>query len=111
MTEPAGTVVLDAVLTVPTVRPALPSAVVAAAWVRFTTFGTATGAPAGVNTIVGSKPVASQLLFPSGPRLTVKFTLSPCRTVVVRSKPIPAVLPLASVCCHSAGGVLRDGDA
>ena len=31
MTEPAGTVVLDAVLTVPTVRPALPSAVVAAA--------------------------------------------------------------------------------
>ena len=46
MTAPAGTVVLDAVLTVPTVRPALPRAVVAAAWVRFTTFGTATdGAP------------------------------------------------------------------
>src|SRR6185436_13004269 len=42
MTEPAGTVVLAAVLTVPTVRPALPSAVVAAAWVWFTTFGTAT---------------------------------------------------------------------
>ena len=42
MTEPAGTVVLAAVLTVPTVRPALPSAVVAAAWVRFTTFGTGT---------------------------------------------------------------------
>ena len=101
MTEPAGTVVLDAVLTVPSVRPALPSAVVAAAWVRFTTFGTATGAPAGVNTIVGSKPVPSQPLFPSGPRLIEKFTLSSCTTVVVRSKPIPAVLPSASVCCHS----------
>src|SRR4029453_1441800 len=37
----------------------------------------------------------------SGPRLTEKFTPSPCRTVVVRSKPIPAVLPSASVCCHS----------
>ena len=45
MTEPAGTVVLAAVLTVPTVRPALPSAVVAAAWVWFTTFGTATARP------------------------------------------------------------------
>src|SRR6185436_11908680 len=101
MTEPAGTVVLAALLTVPTVRPALPSAVVAAAWVRFTTFGTATGAPPGVNTIVGSKPVASQLLLPSGPWLIVKFTPSPCTTVVVRSKPIPAVLPLANVCCHS----------
>src|SRR4029453_5828412 len=34
-------------------------------------------AAAGVNTMVGSKPVASQLLFPSGPRLIEKFTLSP----------------------------------
>ncbi len=42
MTEPAGTVVLDAVLTVPTVRPALVIAVVACVWVWFTTFGTAT---------------------------------------------------------------------
>src|SRR5580765_2785564 len=101
MTEPAGTVALAALLTVPTVRPALPSAVVAAAWVWFTTFGTGTDPPPGVSTMVGSKPVASQALFPSGPRLIEKFTLSPCRTGVVRSKPIPAVLPLASVCCHS----------
>src|SRR3954464_9058155 len=42
MTEPQGTVALDAVLTVPTVKPALVMAVVAAACVRFTTFGTAT---------------------------------------------------------------------
>ena len=42
MTEPDGTVVLDAVVTVPTVRPAPVIAVVAAVCVRPTTFGTAT---------------------------------------------------------------------
>src|SRR4029079_18229686 len=46
MTEPAGTVALDAVLTVPSARPAAVMAVVAAPWVRPTTFGTVTcGAP------------------------------------------------------------------
>src|SRR4029453_7594037 len=42
MTDPAGTVVLDAVVTVPSVRPAPVIAVVAAAWVWPTTFGVAT---------------------------------------------------------------------
>src|SRR6186997_3430604 len=42
MTDPAGTVVLVAVVTVPTKRPALVFAVVAAACVRPTTLGTAT---------------------------------------------------------------------
>ena len=42
MTDPDGTVVLDEVVIVPTLRPALVIAVVAAAWVRPTTFGTAT---------------------------------------------------------------------
>src|SRR6476620_6091592 len=42
MTDPDGTVVLDAVVTVPTVRPAVVIADVAAACVRPTTFGTAT---------------------------------------------------------------------
>src|SRR4051794_14297366 len=42
MTDPDGTVVLDAVVTVPTTRPAFVIAVVAAACVRPTTFGTAT---------------------------------------------------------------------
>src|SRR6185436_19425369 len=42
MTEPAGTVVLVAVVTVPTTRPAFVIAVVAAACVRPTTLGTAT---------------------------------------------------------------------
>src|SRR4029079_1475539 len=42
MTDPDGTVVLDAVVTVPTVRPAVVIADVAAVCVRPTTFGTAT---------------------------------------------------------------------
>src|ERR671925_518511 len=46
MTEPAGTVMLDSVVTAPTVRFALVIAVVAAACVRPTTCGTATcGSP------------------------------------------------------------------
>src|SRR5436190_1694959 len=46
MTDPAGTIVLDTVVTVPAVRPALVIVVLAAACVRPTTFGTATcGAP------------------------------------------------------------------
>src|SRR5262245_59563706 len=42
MTDPDGTVVLDAVVTAPRVRFAAVIALVAAACVRFTTFGTAT---------------------------------------------------------------------
>src|SRR5262245_19832511 len=42
MTEPAGTVVLDCCVIVPTTRPAFVIAVVAAVCVRPTTFGTAT---------------------------------------------------------------------
>ena len=46
MTDPAGTVRLEAVVTVPTVRLAAVSALDAAACVRLTTFGTATcGSP------------------------------------------------------------------
>ena len=42
MTEPAGTVVLEAVVTVPTVNPAVVIALVAAVCVSETTSGTAT---------------------------------------------------------------------
>src|ERR1043165_7782306 len=42
MTDPAGTVVVVAVVTVPTIRPAFVMAVVAAVCVRPTTLGTAT---------------------------------------------------------------------
>src|SRR5919198_330350 len=42
ITDPVGTVVLDALVTVPTVRPADVIVLVAAACVKLTTFGTAT---------------------------------------------------------------------
>jgi hypothetical protein len=45
MTDPAGTVALDAVVTVPSVRPAAVKSVVAAACVSPTTEGTVTGGP------------------------------------------------------------------
>src|SRR2546428_389515 len=45
MTAPTRTVVLDALLTVPTARPTPVSAAVASACVRFTTLGTRVGAP------------------------------------------------------------------
>src|SRR5262245_55938554 len=61
MTDPAGTVVLDAVVTVPTVRFAFVIAVVAAVCVRPTTFGTATC---------------------GGPLDTVRLTALPCATCV-----------------------------
>src|SRR5215813_3151406 len=61
ITDPDGTVVLDAVVTVPTVNPAFVIEVVAAACVRPTTFGTATC---------------------GGPDDTTRFTLLPTATCV-----------------------------
>jgi hypothetical protein len=61
MTDPAGTVDEDWVVTVPTVSPAPVMAVVAAACVRPTTFGTDTGA---------------------GPDDTTRFTADPGATEV-----------------------------
>ena len=59
MTEPAGTVVLDAVVIVPTVRPAPVIAAVAAACVRLTTFGTATCGRPVETTSATALPVAT----------------------------------------------------
>src|SRR6186997_529362 len=59
ITEPAGTVVLDAVVTVPTVSPALVIAVVAAACVRPTTFGVATCGTPDETTSATALPVAT----------------------------------------------------
>ena len=50
MTDPAGTVVLAAVVTVATAKPAPVMAAVAAACVRFTTLGTATREAATIST-------------------------------------------------------------
>ena len=59
MTDPAGTVVLDAVVTVPSVRPALVIADVAAACVCPTTFGAATRGKPLETTSATALPVAT----------------------------------------------------
>src|SRR6476646_10083620 len=59
MTDPGGTVVLDAVVTVPTVRPAVVIADVAATCVRPTTFGTATCGGPDETTSATALPVAT----------------------------------------------------
>src|SRR2546427_9708576 len=59
MTEPAGTVRLDAVVTAPTMRFAPVIAVVAAACVRPTTFGTATCGGPDDTTSATALPVAT----------------------------------------------------
>ena len=59
ITDPAGTVVLDAVVTVPSVRPALVIAVVAAACVWPTTFGVATCGKPVETTSATALPVAT----------------------------------------------------
>ena len=58
MTDPAGTVVLDAVVIVPTVSPADVIAAVAAACVSETTSGTATGGGPDETTSATALPVA-----------------------------------------------------
>src|ERR671936_695860 len=59
MTEPAGTVVLDALVTAPSVRFAFVMAVVAAACVRLTTFGTATSGGPDETTSATALPAAA----------------------------------------------------
>ena len=59
MTEPAGTVGLDAFVTLPTTRPALVITVVARAWVSPTTLGTATSAGPVETTRLTALPLAT----------------------------------------------------
>src|SRR5208282_5173345 len=76
MTSPAATVALLAIVTVPSVRPAPVIAVVAAAWVSPTTFGTLTMA---------------------GPLLTVRLTAEPPATLVPATGIWLMTLPTATV--------------
>src|SRR6188508_1385651 len=55
ITDPAGTVVLDAVVTAPTVKPAFVIAVVAAACVKPATFGTVTGGSVDVRISIAAR--------------------------------------------------------
>ncbi|HEX9140505.1 MAG TPA: hypothetical protein VF848_12000 [Steroidobacteraceae bacterium] len=76
MTSPAASVALLAIVTVPRFRPAPVIAVVAAAWVSPTTFGTLTDA---------------------GPLLTVRFTAAPLATLVPAAGIWLMTLPAATV--------------
>src|SRR6185312_3622970 len=77
MTDPAGTVVLVAVVTVPTTRPAFVIAVVAAVCVRATTLGTATCGTPVESTSTPALPTATWLavigdwLLPDAARIVV----------------------------------------
>jgi hypothetical protein len=59
MTLPEATVLLDCVVTVPSVRPAEVIEAVAAAWVRPTTLGTETGAGPLETTRLTAEPLAT----------------------------------------------------
>src|SRR6476661_1060689 len=96
MTEPLGTVVLDAVVIVPTVRLALPIAVVAAACVRFTTLGTVTSGGPDATTSATALPLAGFWLItePAGtvvldavvivPTVRLAFTIAVVAAACVR---------------------------
>src|SRR4029079_4365466 len=65
MTDPAGTVALFALVTAPLVRPAAVIADCAAAWVRFTTFGTVTVTGAGPSETTSATAVPGATLVPA----------------------------------------------
>src|SRR5712691_5396888 len=101
MTEPAGTVVLDAVVTAPTMRFAPAIAVVAAACVRPTPFGTATCGGPVETTSATALPVATCV-----PATGAWLLTEPAGTVgldavvtapTMRFAPVIAVVAAASV--------------
>src|SRR5713101_2489739 len=100
MTEPAGTVVLEAVVTAPTVRFAPAIAVVAAACVRPTTFGTAPRGRPDDTTSAPALPVATCV-----PATGVRVSIDPGGPVVllaVLTAPTlrfaPAIAVVAAAC-------------
>src|SRR4029078_9306405 len=101
MTDPAGTVVLVAVVTVPTTRPAFVIAVVAAVCVRPTTLGTATCGGPEEMTSVTTLPIVTCV-----PGARVLLMIEPAGTVVLeavespspRLSPAPMIALLAAVC-------------
>src|SRR3954470_11488376 len=107
ITEPAGTVVLDAVVIAPTVRFALVIAVVAAACVWPTTFGTATcGRPDEMTSatalpIVTCVPATGDSLItePAGTVVLEAVVIAP----TVRFTPVIAVVAAACVCPTTFG--------
>src|SRR5262245_61915733 len=103
MTEPAGTVVLEAVVTVPAARPTDVSAAVAAACVMFTTLGTAT--------IGGPLDTTSATALPTAtcvPAAGFWLMMAPAGTVVLdavvrapTAKPAEVIAAVAAACVMS----------
>src|SRR5215475_12475567 len=100
MTDPDGTVVLDAVVTVPTINPAFVIAVDAAACVRPTTFGTATCGGPDDTTSATALPLAT-----CEPAIGFWLTTDPAGTVVLgdvvtvpTTRPAPVMASAAAAC-------------
>src|SRR4051812_36221209 len=99
ITDPDGTVVLDAVVTVPTTRPAPVIAVVAPACVRPTTLGTATCGGPDETTSATALPAAT-----CDPAIGVWLMTTPAGTVLLadvvmppRTRPAPTIASVAAV--------------
>src|SRR5215510_1720384 len=113
MTDPDGMVVLDAVVTVPTARPAAVSVLVAAACVRFTTLGTATVGGPDDTTSATALPTATCV-----PAAGFWLMMAPAGTVVLdavvrapTAKPaeVRAAVAAACVMFTTSGTVTRTG--
>src|SRR5690349_7467852 len=100
MTDPAGTVVLAAFVTVPTVSPVPVIALLAAACVRFTTFGTLTCGGPEETTSATALPTTT-----SAPAVGFWLITEPADTVVLAAfviaptvRPAAVIALLAAVC-------------
>ena len=100
ITSPDGTVLLDAVVTVPTTNPAPVIAVVAAACVSPTTFGTDTGAGPVDTTMFTAEPAATLV-----PAVGLWLITSPDGTVLLdavvtvpTTNPAPVIAVVAAAC-------------
>src|SRR3954453_13069551 len=100
ITDPDGTVVLDTVVTEPTVRPAVVIADVAATCVRPTTFGTATCDGPDETTSATALPAAT-----CDPAMGLWLMTTPAGTVLLadvvtppRTRPAPVMASVAAVC-------------
>ena len=101
ITFPEATVLLDAVVTVPSTNPAPVMAVVAAAWVSPTTFGTDTCPGPLETTMFTAEPTFT--LFPA---VGLSLITLPAATVPLRqSSPLPAPNPLSVMAVVAAACV------
>src|SRR5260221_386882 len=114
MTEPDGTVVLDAVVMAPIVKPAAVIAVVAAACVRLTTPGTATSGGPGTTSTAATLPRTL-----CGPATPLRMLTPPDGTVVLDAvvmapivKPAEVIAVVAAACVRlTTSGTVTGGRA